>query len=199
MPYPLFVMIGSTLWQTFVRLLQSPLQAFNAGKPVFTKLKVPPEAFIAAGSARALFDFAIYAMTLIPILILFQTTPHWTILTLPLYLIALFALGTALGLLLIPIGSLYGDISQSIPLVMSFLMYMAPVVYPTPTSGLAATIIQWNPVTPLIMGARDAITGMSYENIIPACIILLACSVITFISLLSVRVAMPHLIARMGM
>lgn len=199
MPYPLFVMIGSVVWQTFVKLLASPLQAFNAGKPVFMKLKVPPEAFIAAGTARAFFEFLVYALVLVPAFFVFQITPSWTIALLPLFLLALFTLGTALGLLLIPIGSLYGDIAQAIPILMGFLMYMAPVVYPPPKSGLAAAIIEWNPMTPLLMGTRDALTAGATENLLPALVILIVSSLVVFTSLIGVRVVMPHLVARMGM
>ncbi len=199
MPYPLFVMIGSVVWQTFVKLLTSPLQAFNAGKPVFMKLNVPPEAFIAAGTARAFFEFLVYALVLVPAFFVFQITPSWTIALLPLFLLALVTLGTALGLLLIPVGSLYGDIAQAIPILMGFLMYMAPVVYPPPTSGLAAAIIEWNPMTPLLMGTRDVLTGGSPENLLPAVVILIVSSLLFFTSLIGIRVAMPHLIVRMGM
>ncbi len=199
MPYPLFVMIGSVVWQTFVKLLQSPLQSFNAGKPVFMKLKVPPEAFIAAGTARAVFEFIIYSMVLVPAFFVFQITSTWTIVLLPLFFLALFTLGTALGFLLIPIGSLYGDIAQAVPILMGFLMYMAPVVYPPPTSGLAAKVINWNPVTPILMGTRDALTGGSAEHLAPALIILLLSTVVLFMSLITVRISLPHLVARMGM
>ncbi len=134
MPYPVFVIIGSVVWQTFTKLLQSPLQSFNAGKPVFMKLKVPPEAFIAAGTARAAFEFLIYAITLIPVFLVFRIIPPWTVVLIPIVILSLFALGTALGMLLVPFGSLYSDIQQAVPVLMGFLMYMAPVVYPPPKS-----------------------------------------------------------------
>ena len=199
MPYPLFVMIGSVLWQTFVKLLQCPLQAFHEGKPVFMKLKVPPEAFIAAGTARAVFEFVIYAIVLIPAFIVFQVSPSWSILALPIFLLAIFTLGTAIGLLLIPVGSLYSDIAQATPVIMAFLMYMAPVVYPPPESGLAASVIQWNPMTPLLTGVRDLFTTGSMECVIPAVAIFLVSSLAVFASIVGIRIIMPHLVARMGM
>ncbi len=102
-------------------------------------------------------------------------------------------------MLLIPVGSLYGDIAQAIPILMGFLMYMAPVVYPPPKSGLAAAIIEWNPMTPLLMGTRDALTAGATENLLPAVVIFIVSSLVVFTSLIGVRVVMPHLVARMGM
>ena len=199
MPYPLFVITGSVIWQTFVKLLQSPLQAFNAGKPVFMKLKVPPEAFIAAGTARAAFDFLIYAIVLIPAFVLFKVVPPWTIMLIPVTTIALFALGTACGLLLVPFGSLYSDIQQAVPIIMGFLMYMAPVVFPPPESGLAATAIAWNPMTPILMSTRELLTTGSMEYLVPMLLLLPVSCCVIFACMIGINVVMPHLVARMGM
>ena len=141
----------------------------------------------------------VYALILVPAFFVFQITPSWTIALLPIFLFALFALGTALGLLLIPFGSLFGDIAQSVSIMMGFLMYMAPVVYPPPQSGLAAEIINWNPMTPLLMGTRDALTAGSNEHLFPTFLILVLSSLTLFASLLAIRIVMPHLVARMGM
>lgn len=198
-PYPVFVIIGSVVWQTFVKLLQSPLSAFNAGKPVFMKLNVPPEAFIAAGTARAAFEFLVYVIVLLPVFFVFKIIPPWTIVLIPLVVLAMFALGTALGLLLVPLGSLYSDIQQAIPILMGFLMYMAPVVYPPPQSGLASYIIAWNPMTPILMSSRDLLTTGSLEYLLPTLIIIPISCLVIFLCMLSLRVVMPHLVARMGM
>ena len=198
-PYPVFVIVGSVVWQTFVKLLQSPLQAFTQGKPVFTKLNVPPEAFIAAGTARAVFEFLIYAVVLIPVFFVFKITPPWTIVLIPIALLSLFALGTALGLLLVPLGSLYSDVQQAVPILMGFLMYVAPVVYPPPESGLASQVIAWNPMTPILMGSRDFLTTGSTEYLGPMLMVLPFSCLVIFLCLLALRVVMPHLVARMGM
>jgi len=198
-PYPVFVIVGSVVWQTFVKLLQSPLAAFNAGKPVFMKLKVPPEAFIAAGTARAVFEFAIYSIVLIPVFAVFQILPPWTVLLVPVAVLALFTIGTALGLMLVPFGSLYTDIQQAIPIVMGFLMYMAPVVYPPPESGLASVAIRYNPLTPILMSTRDFLTTGSLEYLPQILLIIAVTLPIIFLATIVIRIVMPHLIARMGM
>ncbi len=198
-PYPVFVIIGSIVWQTFTKLITSPLSSFNGGKAVFMKLKVPPEAFIAAGTARAVFDFLLYSAVLVPVLLAFKIMPPWTIVLIPIAVIALFALGTAIGLLLVPFGSLYTDIQQAVPVLMGFLMYMAPVVYPPPESGWAALAISWNPLTPILMGMRDFLTTGSLEHLLSIIALLPFSCLIIFLSMLVIRVVMPHLIARMGM
>ena len=62
----------------------------------------------------------------------FQIVPPWTIVLLPIPILCLYLLGTAIGLLLLPIGALYQDIGRGIGLVLRFAMYMTPVVFPVP-------------------------------------------------------------------
>lgn len=198
-PYPLFVIIGSVVWQTFVKLIQAPMAAFEQGRPVFMKLKVPPMAFIAAGTARAMFDFAIYAAVLIPVFIVFKTTPPWTVFLLPLVVLSMVSLGTVIGLLLAPFGSLYTDLKIAVPIVLGFLMYMAPVVYPPPQSGIAGVVVAYNPMTPILMCTRDLLTTGALNFLPSACVILLCSGLLSVFGIIALRVTMPHLVARMGM
>lgn len=198
-PYPLFVILGSVVWQTFVKLIQAPMSAFEQGRPVFMKLKVPPIVFIAAGTARALFELVIYAAVLIPVFVVFKTTPPWTILLLPIVIMALTGLGSLIGLLLAPFGSLYTDLRIAVPIMLGFLMYMAPVVYPPPQSGIASTIVAYNPMTPILMCTRDLMTTGALDFLPQTCWILVASSLLTVIAMVGLRVTMPHLVARMGM
>ncbi len=198
-PYPLFVIIGSVIWQTFVKLIQAPMTAFEQGRPVFMKLKVPPMAFIAAGTARALFDFAIYAAVLVPVFVAFRTVPPWTAILMPLVVLSLVSIGTAIGLLLAPLGSLYTDLRIAVPILLGFLMYMAPVVYPPPQSGIASVVVAYNPMTPILMCARDVLTTGSLEFLPATCLIFAFSSGLAMIGMIGLRVTMPHLVARMGM
>ncbi|QDV82918.1 ABC transporter permease [Planctomycetes bacterium TBK1r] len=198
-PYPVFVIIGTVVWQTFVKLLQSPVVSFAQGKPVFMKLNVPAEAFIAAGTARAVFEFLIYSIVLVPVFLTYQIMPPWTIVFIPLIVVTLMVTGTALGLMLVPIGSLYTDVQQAIPVIMGFLMYLSPVVFPPPRSGIASVVIAWNPMTPILMGTRDILTSGDTQHLMPMAAILVAASIICVLSTVAIRIVMPHLVARMGM
>ncbi|MEM6472394.1 MAG: ABC transporter permease [Planctomycetota bacterium] len=198
LPYPLFVLTGSVFWQTLVRLLQNPLTSFRSGKSVFTKLKVPPEAFVAAGTLRAVFEMLIYLVVLVPALIYFGVNPGSAVLLLPIVLLSLMLFGTAIGLMLVPIGSLYSDVEQGIPLVMGFLMYLSPVVYPPPESGIAATIIAWNPTTPILMAGRDLLTTGNMDYLLSSIALMPISALVIFACLFGLRAVMPHVVARIG-
>jgi lipopolysaccharide transport system permease protein len=107
--------------------------------------------------------------------------------------------GFSLGLLLVPIGSLYTDVQNAVSLGIGFLMYTAPIVYPPPTEGLIAKLIYWNPLTPLVMLSRDWITSGSFDFALPATMIALLALGLAFFAAIILRVVMPHLVVRMGM
>lgn len=199
-PYPMFVLIGTTIWSSFVSLVQQPLQGFLSGKEVFMKLKVPPEAFIMASALRAVFELGIRVMLIIPLFILFQYTPPLTSLLFPFALFTVVILALALGLLLIPIGSLYGDVGSAVASFIGLLMYTAPVVFPVPEGdGLLALIMRYNPLTPGIALCRDLLVNGSFQWLVPALIYTGVSLVVGLLALAVLRVAMPHLVQRMGM
>lgn len=199
-PYPVFVLIGTTIWSSFIPLIQKPLAGFIEGKPVFMKLKVPPEAFIASAVMRAVFELLIRISILIPVLFLFKVSIPSTAWIFPLALLSIILLGTALGLILVPVGSLYGDVGNAVGAFIGVLMYSAPVVYPIPEGdGLLGTIMKWNPLTPGIALSRDVITTGSTVWVLPALIYSAVSVLVIFLSILLIRITLPHLVARMGM
>ena len=121
-PYPLYVMIGSTLWLFFTQAIQSPMNSFTAGSSVFMKLKVSPMAFIMAGFGGLLFDLILKLILLMPVCLYFDVIPPLSSLYMfPVGILGILAFGTGVGILLIPLGSLYNDIIKLVSFVFGFL------------------------------------------------------------------------------
>ena len=198
LPYPVYVFIGTMLWAIFMDALNAPLQQTNAAKSMLAKLNFPREALIVSGIYQTLFNAAIKIILLIGALILLGITPGWSSLLFPLGILSLVLVGTAIGLMLTPVGMLYTDIGRGLPLVMQFLMYATPVVFPMPKEGWAATIFTLNPLSPLILTTRDWLTGLPPDYLG----YFVAVNLLAFLLLLAVwivyRLAMPILIERMS-
>jgi lipopolysaccharide transport system permease protein len=107
-------------------------------------------------------------------------------------------MGTSLGLLLTPIGTLYSDIGKGIPLVTQFLMYMSPVVFPLATAGWTANLMRLNPLTPLILNARVVFTGQPFVFLSDWFLSISVAIVLLIIAWTIYRLAMPILIERMS-
>lgn len=199
-PYPAFVLIGTMLWSVFTASVNQPLGSFNAGKAVFMKMKVPPEAFIMAGLGGVLFNLLVRMLVLIPVFLALKMVPASTALLFPIGLLCMMLFGVSIGILLIPLGSLYTDIKTMVSMGMQFLMYLTPVVYPPPKSGLAHVLMQWNPVAPFVVASRDWLTlGHNGDYALPMLLITMAAAGLLLIGLVVLRVTMPHLVVRMGM
>jgi lipopolysaccharide transport system permease protein len=116
----------------------------------------------------------------------------------PLAVASLILAGTALGLLITPVGMLYTDVGKGLPLILQFLMYVTPVVFPMPSSGWALELFHINPLTPLVLTARDLLTGFSPEYLGAFIAVNAGMLVLLALVWMIYRVAMPILIERMS-
>lgn len=197
-PYAAFAMIGTLLWQVFVDAMTSPSQSLLAAKPMLAKINFPREAILMAGIYMVVFNFLIRLVLVIGVMLWWKIEIGPGLLFFPVAMAALLLTGFAFGLMLAPVGGLYGDVLRGIPIVAQFWMLLTPVVYPARTEGLAGLLATWNPVSPLIVTAREALTGLPLTMLMPFAIVTCAAAVVVLAGLVGFRVAMPHLIARMG-
>jgi lipopolysaccharide transport system permease protein len=197
-PYPVYVFVGTMLWAIFMDALGSPLQQVNASKGMLSKLNFPREALIVSGLYQTLFNGGIKIALALGAMLLLGVWPSWTLILFPVAIISLLLVGTAIGLLLTPIGVLYTDIGRALPLVLQFAMYITPVVFPMPKDGWTTTLFQWNPLTYLIVVGRDWITGQATSFLAPFLVINGIALVVLLLAWMAYRIAMPILIERMG-
>jgi lipopolysaccharide transport system permease protein len=197
-PYPAFVMIGTLLWQVFVDAVTAPVQALNGAKPMLAKINFPREAILVAGFYMVLFNFAVRLVLLVGVMLWWHVPVNAGLAMFPLALGGLLLCGSAIGLAIAPLGALYGDVAKSIPIFAQFLMLLTPVVYPARSDGLAGLVATWNPVSPLIVTARESLSAHTFTLIGPFVAITALSAFVLFVGLVAFRIAMPHLIARMG-
>jgi lipopolysaccharide transport system permease protein len=197
-PYPIYVFSGTMIWAIFMESMQAPIEKTTQNKSILSKVNFPREALIVAGIYQGLFNAGIKSVILVVALAIMGYFGGWSLLLFPIGIISLVLGGTAIGLMLTPLGMLYTDISKAIPLVMQFLMYTTPVVYAVPKGGLSAQIVHHNPITPLIMTARDWLTGMTPDFIDGFIWMNLVIVVLLALVFVAYRLAMPILIERMN-
>jgi lipopolysaccharide transport system permease protein len=197
-PYGAYATIGTIIFQTFVDALNSPLKTATAARSILTRINFPREAILLSGLMQVGFSFLVRLVLLAVVFVGFGLTP---VATTPLFLIGMASValtGFMIGLLLTPIGLLYGDVQHSLPIASTFLMLLTPVVYPAPASGLAAVVTRLNPLTPLVTTTRDWLTTGSTDHV--AGFIAVSAVTVTFLLVgwAAYRLALPHLISRLG-
>jgi homopolymeric O-antigen transport system permease protein len=197
-PYPAYAVIGTILWQVFADALNSPLKTVAAAKSMLIRINLPREAILLSGLGQVIFSFLIRLVLLTIVLTWFKIMPPVTVFLFPIGVFALVLVGFTLGLALTPVGLLYNDVQQTIPIATTFLMLLTPVVYPPPQTGLAATVVSWNPLSALIVVTRDWITTGDATQIAALALITSVAIVLLFGGWIMYRLALPHIIARMG-
>lgn len=199
LPYAAYVMFSMTLWQTFVEAVTGPIQAVSSSKVMLSKINFPREALILSRLGQLGFNFAIKLILIVGLFVWFKIPITWTVLLAPVALIHLVALGTAIGLFLTPLGALYEDVTRGLTLVMGAWLFITPVIYPPPESGLFATLVQLNPVTPLLVTTRElAAEGGAISDPQGFWIASGIAIVGLLLSWLVYRVTMPFVIERMS-
>jgi lipopolysaccharide transport system permease protein len=197
-PYPVYVLIGTVLWQLFTESLNAPLKSATLAKPILAKINFPYEALILSSIYSVLLSMVIKSIVLAAILIIFRVPINWSILWAPLAFLVLIVLGIGIGVFLIPFGMLYSDITIAMPVILQLLFFLTPVVYSPPTSYPFNIISYLNPVTPLLVGARDLITKGGLSNINAYASISALAVAIFFIGWLIYKVSIPIFIERIS-
>ena len=157
-PYIAYVMLGTTLWQTFLEAFNGPQIAINTSRTLIAQVKFPHEAIILSQVGQILFNLIIKLLFVVVLFIIFRVPVSWMAILAPFSLIGLVTLGVSLGLLLVPITNLVQDVSRSIEIIVLGWFFLTPVAYPVPTHGILAVLVKLNPVTPLLVTTRELMT-----------------------------------------
>lgn len=195
-PYPVYVALSMTLWQTFLKTFNSTMGAARSAKVMLMKLNVPPEAFVISKVAQTLFNFLIQLIPIFFLFVWFKVGVTWTILIAPVAFIHLILFGTGMGLILSPFSCLYGDVNKAIGFVTRIWLFVTPVIYPQPREGFWAILVKINPVTPLLVTTRDLATTGDISNPTGFWIASAIAIVMTLVGWIFYRLSLPFLVER---
>jgi len=196
--YGAYVITGILLWQIFADAVVAPLRLVTASREMLVRVNFPREAIILAGVLTAFFGAVVRLAVMVPVLVHYRIVPTIDILFLPYGVLSLLLAGTCVGLLLTPVGVLYRDVEKVLPSFLMLWMLLTPVAYPIAALGGETAWLAFNFIAPLIEASRNWIIGgapapwaaMAQVNG-GALLALLA-------GWLLMRLAAPHLVARLG-
>jgi homopolymeric O-antigen transport system permease protein len=198
LPYPLYVISGTLIWSILTDAINSPMQNTRSAKSILSKINFPKEALLVSGIYKLLFNILPKLLIMIIFMIFYGVGFKATMLLFPLVILGAIFCGTTIGLFITPIGMLYSDISKIISMGLSFFMYVTPVVYAIPESGVLKTVMEWNPLTPLLMTARNFLVGSTPEYLAYFFVVVGVCVPLFFIGLVLYRISIPIIVERMS-
>lgn len=155
-PYPIYVLCGTTLWGMFMGFYSSSAASLTSAGGLIAQAKFSHEALVAQQLAQAVIAAIANLALLAVVWAVGGLSVHWSVLWFPMSLLPLVFLGTGIGLIVSVFAVVVHDITKAVTTLLGLLMFVTPVIYAAnvPHDWLQR-VIWWNPLTYLVGGARD--------------------------------------------
>lgn len=154
-PYPVFVLLGLTVWQVFAGGLTACSNSIVSGGSMVIKINFPKSTLVFAAMGQVLFELLVRIVLSAIIMAVFRVTPHWTAVFFPLALIPIILFTLGVGFFLALVNVVLRDVGHVVTVLATFLLFLTPVIYGPPTHPLMATVIKYNPLAGLVGAPRD--------------------------------------------
>jgi lipopolysaccharide transport system permease protein len=163
-PYPVYAILGMAFWQLFSTGIISCSNAMVKAGSMIVKINFSKKSLVLASSGQSLISFLVQLGLVMILFLYYEITPSILILSVPLLLIPIMCFTIGLGLILSILNGIFRDIGNMLSMLMTFLMFLTPVLYARPSTGILNTITNYNPLYYLISVPRDLIlTGTITE------------------------------------
>jgi len=180
-PYPVFVYAALLPWTFFANAVTSSgnslLNSANLVSKVYFPRLVIPLASVGAG----LIDFAVSAVILLLLMLVYGVGWSLNLLAAPLLVLAVIFTALGVGTLLSALIVAYRDFRYVVPFLVQLWLFATPVIYPV---SLVPERWQWllylNPMAGLIEGFRSVFLGKAFD--LPALAISMAVAVAVFLA-----------------
>ena len=163
-PYPIYAVLGLAFWQLFATGIIASSNSLVQAGPMIAKINFSKKSLVIASAGQALVSFAVQIALVFVLFIFYRYTPNIRILLVPVAVIPIAFLTLGLGLIMSLLNSVFRDIGNMLAMLITFLMFLTPVLYVKPSVGLLASITRYNPLYYLVSAPRDlALAGTVVE------------------------------------
>jgi lipopolysaccharide transport system permease protein len=163
-PYPLFAILGLAYWQLFATGVIAGADSLVRAGPMIVKINFSRKSLVLASAGQALVSFAIQIVLVLALLLAYGQPARPALLLIPFLAIPMLLLTLGLGFVLAIVNGIFRDVGNVLPVVLTFGMFLTPVLYPRTTAGLLGTLTTFNPLSYLVDVPRDIVlTGGSVD------------------------------------
>lgn len=156
-PYPIYAILGMAFWQLFSTGLVAASNSLIKAGSMIVKINFSKKALVIASTGQSLISFLIQFVLVGILFAYYRITPSIAILWVPIIIIPIMLLTLGLGFILSLLNGVMRDIGNMLSMLMTFLMFLTPVLYAKPVTGILARITIYNPLYYLVSVPRDLI------------------------------------------
>lgn len=167
--FPIYLFAGLVVWNFFNAFVMGSISALVGAGPLLRKIYFPPFAPV-VGSGLAVLNQTAIEFGLLIVVFIIVGNISWLILLLPVILIFLTAFSLGVGMFLSMLNARYRDVSYIVTVVLNFLFYSAPIIYPIEevrkhyTTQGWLRIYEYNPLTVFIESFRNVVWDLKFPG-----------------------------------
>ena len=160
LPYILFSTVATVPWNFMSTAMTAASNSLVGGKQMLGKVYFPRIIFVLTPVLAKMVDFLISLVLVVVVMIWFKVVPTWNMLLLPVLMLLMMLIPSAIGLWLASLAIRFRDVRFAMGFVLSMLIYTAPVLYSS--ASIPDSVRPWyilNPLVGVIEGYRSALLG----------------------------------------
>jgi len=124
---------------------------------MIVKINFSKKALVIASTGQSLVSFLIQLVLVGILFVCYRITPNIAILWVPLMIIPIMLVTLGLDFILSLLNGVMRDIGNMLSMLMTFLMFLTPILYAKSTVGVLARITEYNPLYYLVSAPRDLV------------------------------------------
>jgi ABC-2 type transport system permease protein len=181
--YAVLLLFNIVLFGFFQEATTAAVTSVVSQEAVVRKTQFPRLVIPLAVVLTSVFNLTLNLIVAFVFILAFGVSPHWTWLLLPVLLLWLFVLATAMAMILSSLYPRFRDLAIIWTVAASALFYATPVLYPLQKiSGTIGKVVALNPLAPLFELARRwiiqpgaPVAGGTARVLVPAVVSLGVC------------------------
>jgi len=156
-PYPIYAILGMAFWQLFATGLVASSNSLVSAGGMITKINFSKKALVIASTGQSLVSFLIQIILVGLLFVFYGIAPSIAILLIPVMIIPMLLFTLGFGFILALLNGVVRDVGNIISVLMTFIMFLTPVLYAKPTIGILAQVTNYNPLYYLVSAPRDLV------------------------------------------
>lgn len=163
LPYPLFALIGLTIWGFFSSGVISASNSLISNSSIITKVYFPKIIVPISAIITASVDFIITLLLLVAAILFYGYFPSiLSLLILPIIMLIMLLTISGFGLLAAALNIQFRDVRFLLPFFIQIGLYVTPVIYPLSVIyDYRKWLLMLNPMTGVVETARAIVQGTS--------------------------------------